>query len=123
MTLFINTYSIVPDLPGVTSETHSITHHGGRQEALAQLFIIDTAWAVRRTLTAGAATSILKCVSSSARAALSSANPACRISMALAIADRSGDDFVNHMAMHVGEASVGAVVAERQPFVVEAQQV
>ena len=34
--------SIVPDLPGVTAETHSITHHGGRQEALEQLFIIES---------------------------------------------------------------------------------
>jgi hypothetical protein len=42
VSLFINTYSIVPDLPGVTSETHSITHHGGRQEALDQLFIIES---------------------------------------------------------------------------------
>lgn len=42
ISLFINTYSIVPDLPGVTSETHSITHHGGRQEALDQLFIIES---------------------------------------------------------------------------------
>lgn len=42
VSLFVNTYSIVPDLPGVTSETHSITHHGGRQEALDQLFIIES---------------------------------------------------------------------------------
>jgi hypothetical protein len=42
VSLFINTYSIVPDLPGVTAETHSITHHGGRQEALDQLFIIES---------------------------------------------------------------------------------
>jgi hypothetical protein len=42
ISLFINTYSIVPDLPGVTSETHSITHHGGRREALEQLFIIES---------------------------------------------------------------------------------
>ena len=32
----------IADLPGVTSETHSITHHGGRQEALDQLFIIES---------------------------------------------------------------------------------
>jgi hypothetical protein len=42
VSLFINTYSIVPDLPGVTAETHSITHHGGRREALDQLFIIES---------------------------------------------------------------------------------
>ena len=42
VSLFINTYSIVPDLPGVTSETHSITHHGDRQEVLDQLFIIES---------------------------------------------------------------------------------
>lgn len=42
VSLFVNTYSIVADLPGVTSETHSITHHGGRQEALDQLFIIES---------------------------------------------------------------------------------
>jgi hypothetical protein len=42
VSLFINTYSIVADLPGVTSETHSITHHGGRKEALDQLFIIES---------------------------------------------------------------------------------
>lgn len=43
VTLFINTYSIVAELPGVTSETHSITHHGGRKEALDQLFVIESA--------------------------------------------------------------------------------
>jgi hypothetical protein len=42
VSLFINTYSIVADLPGVTAETHSITHHGGRREALDQLFIIES---------------------------------------------------------------------------------
>lgn len=43
VSLFINTFSVVPDLPGVKDETHSITHHGGRQEALDQLFIIESA--------------------------------------------------------------------------------
>lgn len=43
VSLFINTFSIVADLPGVKDETHSITHHGGRQEALDQLFIIESA--------------------------------------------------------------------------------
>lgn len=42
VSLFINTYSIVADLPGVTAETHSITHHGGRKDALDQLFIIES---------------------------------------------------------------------------------
>jgi hypothetical protein len=43
VTLFINTFSIVADLPGVKDETHSITHHGGRKEALDQLFTIEAA--------------------------------------------------------------------------------
>ena len=43
VSLFINTFSIVADLPGVKDETHSITHHGGRQEALEQLFTIESA--------------------------------------------------------------------------------
>jgi|JI10StandDraft_1071094.scaffolds.fasta_scaffold00163_15 hypothetical protein len=43
VSLFINTFSIVADLPGVKDETHSITHHGGRKEALDQLFIIESA--------------------------------------------------------------------------------
>jgi Protein of unknown function (DUF1552) len=43
VTLFINTFSIVADIPGVKDETHSITHHGGRAEALDQLFKIESA--------------------------------------------------------------------------------
>lgn len=43
VTLFINTFSIVPAIPGVKDETHSITHHGGRPEALDQLFKIESA--------------------------------------------------------------------------------
>ncbi|MEZ6058679.1 MAG: DUF1552 domain-containing protein [Planctomycetaceae bacterium] len=43
VSLFVNTFSVVADLPGVKDETHSITHHGGRQEALDQLFIIESA--------------------------------------------------------------------------------
>lgn len=43
VTLFVNTFSIVPDIPGVKDETHGITHHGGRQEALDQLFKIESA--------------------------------------------------------------------------------
>ena len=43
VTLFVNTFSVVPELPGVKDETHSITHHGGRKEALDQLFTIESA--------------------------------------------------------------------------------
>ncbi|MGL6096936.1 MAG: DUF1552 domain-containing protein, partial [Fimbriiglobus sp.] len=43
VSLFVNTFSTVPDLPGVKDETHSITHHGGRKEALDQLFTIESA--------------------------------------------------------------------------------
>ena len=43
VSLFVNTFSVVADLPGVKDETHSITHHGGRKEALDQLVIIETA--------------------------------------------------------------------------------
>jgi Protein of unknown function (DUF1552) len=43
VTLFINAFSIVPELPGVKDETHSITHHGGRPEALTQLTTIESA--------------------------------------------------------------------------------
>ena len=43
VSLFVNTFSVVADLPGVRDETHSITHHGGRKEALDQLFIIESA--------------------------------------------------------------------------------
>lgn len=32
VSLFVNTFSVVADLPGVKDETHSITHHGGRKE-------------------------------------------------------------------------------------------
>jgi len=43
VTLFINTFSIVPELPGVMDETHGLTHHGNRPEALDQLFKIESA--------------------------------------------------------------------------------
>ncbi|MGL6072805.1 MAG: DUF1552 domain-containing protein [Fimbriiglobus sp.] len=43
VTLFINAFSIVPELPGVKDETHGITHHGGRPEALTQLTTIESA--------------------------------------------------------------------------------
>ena len=43
ITLFINTFSIVPEIQGVKQETHSLTHHGNRPEALEQLFQIESA--------------------------------------------------------------------------------
>lgn len=43
VTIFINTASIVPAIPGVSQETHSLTHHGNRPEALDQLKRIETA--------------------------------------------------------------------------------
>ncbi len=43
ISIFINTFSIVPEIPGVKEETHSLTHHGGRPEALDQLTRIESA--------------------------------------------------------------------------------
>jgi len=43
VSVFINTASIVPEVPGVKEETHSLTHHGNRPEALEQLFKIESA--------------------------------------------------------------------------------
>jgi hypothetical protein len=43
VSLFINTATIVPEIPGVSQETHSLTHHGNRPEALDQLFKIESA--------------------------------------------------------------------------------
>jgi hypothetical protein len=43
VTLFINAFSYVPDIPGVKDETHTLTHHGNRPEALDQLFKIESA--------------------------------------------------------------------------------
>jgi hypothetical protein len=43
VSVFISTVSIVPDVPGVKEETHSLTHHGNRPEALDQLFKIESA--------------------------------------------------------------------------------
>ena len=43
VTLFLNTFSIVPDIAGVKEETHSLTHHGNRPEALDQLSRIESA--------------------------------------------------------------------------------
>jgi hypothetical protein len=41
ITIFITTESIVAKIPGVTHETHSLTHHGGRPEMLAELRKIE----------------------------------------------------------------------------------
>ncbi len=41
ITIFIATEGIVARIPGVTHETHSLTHHGGRPEALAELKKIE----------------------------------------------------------------------------------
>jgi hypothetical protein len=42
VSLFINTASIVAEIPGVKEETHTLTHHGNRPEALDQLFKIES---------------------------------------------------------------------------------
>jgi hypothetical protein len=41
ITVFIATEGIVARIPGVTHETHSLTHHGGRPEAMAELKKIE----------------------------------------------------------------------------------
>jgi len=41
ITVFISTEGIVARIPGVSHETHSLTHHGGRPEALAELKKIE----------------------------------------------------------------------------------
>jgi hypothetical protein len=43
ITVFINTASIVPEIPGVTRETHSLTHHGNWAPALEELRRIEAA--------------------------------------------------------------------------------
>src|SRR6185312_2392764 len=43
ITLFINPFSMVPKIDGVTHETHSITHHGNRPETLQELGLIEAA--------------------------------------------------------------------------------
>jgi hypothetical protein len=43
VTVFINPFSMVPAIDGVTHETHSITHHGNRPETLAELALIEAA--------------------------------------------------------------------------------
>jgi hypothetical protein len=41
ITIFITTEGIVARIPGVSHETHSLTHHGGRPEMLAELRKIE----------------------------------------------------------------------------------
>jgi hypothetical protein len=43
VTVFINPFSMVPAIDGVTHETHSITHHGNRPETLQELALIEAA--------------------------------------------------------------------------------
>lgn len=43
VTLFLTPVSAVPTLPGVTHETHSLTHHGNRPEMLQELSVIEHA--------------------------------------------------------------------------------
>ncbi len=43
ITLFINTASCTPNIPGVSHETHSLTHHGNRPEVLEELRKIEAA--------------------------------------------------------------------------------
>jgi hypothetical protein len=43
VTLFVTPVECVPNLPGVTHETHSLTHHGNRPEAIAELSTIEDA--------------------------------------------------------------------------------
>ncbi len=43
VTLFISTLGLKTDIPGVSHETHTLTHHGNRPETLAELERIETA--------------------------------------------------------------------------------
>ena len=43
VTLTLSTFSVVPHLPGVKSETHSLTHHGNEPEKIAELHKIELA--------------------------------------------------------------------------------
>lgn len=43
VTLTLSTFSVVPHLPGVKSETHSLTHHGNEPERIAELHKIELA--------------------------------------------------------------------------------
>src|SRR5262249_23938761 len=37
VTIFISSLGVASDIPGVTHETHSLTHHGNRPETLSEL--------------------------------------------------------------------------------------
>jgi hypothetical protein len=41
VTIFVHTLGVATDIPGVTHETHSLTHHGNRPEVLAELRLIE----------------------------------------------------------------------------------
>ena len=41
VTVFVNSLGVATDIPGVTHETHSLTHHGNRPETLAELRTIE----------------------------------------------------------------------------------
>lgn len=43
ITLFLTPVSSVPNLPGVTHETHTLTHHGNRPEVIHELSLIEHA--------------------------------------------------------------------------------
>jgi hypothetical protein len=43
VTVFVNTSTIVPMIPGVTRETHSLTHHGNQPETVAELRKVEEA--------------------------------------------------------------------------------
>jgi hypothetical protein len=43
VTLSLSTFSVVPHVPGVSHETHGLTHHGNEQEKIAELRKIEEA--------------------------------------------------------------------------------
>jgi hypothetical protein len=43
LTLSLSTFSVVPHVPGVKTETHSLTHHGNEPEKIAELRRIEEA--------------------------------------------------------------------------------
>ena len=43
VTLTLSTFSVVPHVPGVKNETHSLTHHGNEPEKIAELRQIEAA--------------------------------------------------------------------------------
>jgi hypothetical protein len=43
VTLSLSTFSVVPHVPGVKSETHGLTHHGNEPEKIAELRQIEEA--------------------------------------------------------------------------------